>query len=380
VAISLKARSRSGGMLHQCLIAVLTVSCGGGIGWAIGSYSNRSDLVSAIVAQSGNVPLRKGMVWIPGGVFMMGSDDDKASPNERPAHTVRVRGFSMDRAPVTNSQFAAFVAATRYVTTAERPPSWDTLKVQLPAGTPKPPDEVLQPGALVFVGTRHPVDLAEYTLWWRYIPGASWRYPTGPGSTIVGKGDHPVAQVSYEDAEAYARWMGKRLPTEAEWEFAAQGGRERARYPWGDEFAPHGQRMANVWSGSAQPFPVVGAVGQGVHGTSPVCAFPANGYGLCDMSGNVWEWVADWYRADAFALAATDGMNEDPRGPADSYDPDDPSVKVDAPKRVIRGGSFLCDESYCLGYRVSARRGNDPYTSASHVGFRLVSSNRGPER
>jgi len=287
---------------------------------------------------------------------------------------VRVHGFWMDRTPVTNAQFAVFVAATGYVTTAEHPPDWETLKAQLPAGTPKPSEGVLVPGAMVFVGTERPVDLNDYTQWWRYVPGADWRHPEGPGSTVVGKENCPVVQVSYDDALAYARWIGKRLPTEAEWEFAARGGLAQATYAWGNEFAPQGRRMGNVWEGSAQPFPVVSSSAEGTHSTSRVCTFPPNGYGLCDMTGNVWQWVADWYRADAFQLA-TQGLEPvDPQGPIASYDPDEPGVPEDAPKRVIRGGSFLCSQAYCMSYRPSARRGSDPYTSMPHIGFRLVSS------
>jgi formylglycine-generating enzyme required for sulfatase activity len=312
------------------------------------------------------------MMWIPGGEFVMGSDASLAKPNEHPAHRVRVHGFWMDRTAVTNAEFGAFVAATGYVTTAERPPRWETLEVQLPPGTPKPPDDELMPGAMVFVGTDRPVDLDDYSQWWRYVPGANWRHPQGPESSIAGKDDHPVVQVSYEDALAYARWAGKRLPTEAEWEFAARGGLEQATYVWGNEFALQGRKMANVWEGSSEPFPVVRPESEAAVGTSRVCTFPPNGYGLCDMTGNTWQWVADWYRADAYARISDDPQPVDPQGPHDSYDPEDSGAPQNAPKRVIRGGSFLCNQSYCLSYRPSARRGGDPYTSMSHIGFRLV--------
>jgi formylglycine-generating enzyme required for sulfatase activity len=312
------------------------------------------------------------MVWIPGGEFLMGSTSVEAKPNERPAHRVRVHGFWMDRTPVTNAEFAAFVTATNYVTVAERRPDWDTLKGQLPLETPRPSDSELVPGAMVFVGTDRPVDLKDATQWWRFVPGANWTHPQGPTSTTVGKDDYPVVQVSYDDALAYAQWIGKRLPTEAEWEFAARGGIEQATYAWGNEFAPHGRKMANVWEGSAQRFPVIGPLTAVEHGTSPVCSFPPNRYGLCDITGNVWQWVADWYRADAFALEAQGPEPSDPKGPRDSYDPDELGSPVNAPKRVIRGGSFLCTREYCLNYRPSARRGADPYTGMSHIGFRLV--------
>jgi formylglycine-generating enzyme len=207
--------------------------------------------------------------------------------------------------------------------------------------------------------------------WWSYVPGANWRHPGGPRTSIEGRDNYPVVQVSYEDAQAYARWVGKRLPTEAEWEFAARGGLKQATYAWGNEFAPQGRKMANVWEGSAEPFPVAGELQNHTHGTSAVCSFPPNAYGLCDMTGNVWQWVMDWYRADAYTLVK-DAEAVDPTGPKNSYDPYDPGVPENAPKRVIRGGSFLCSASYCLGYRPSARRGSDPFTSMPHVGFRLV--------
>ncbi|AJG23539.1 formylglycine-generating enzyme family protein [Cupriavidus basilensis] len=314
------------------------------------------------------------MAWIADGDFLMGSDHPLAQANERPAHKTRVHGFWMDRHHVTNAEFRAFVAATGYVTTAEQKPDWETLKVQLPPGTPRPPDSVLVPGGLVFVGTDRPVPLSDYARWWRFAPGADWRHPKGPGSSIEGKDAHPVVQVSYADAQAYARWVGKRLPTEAEWEFAARGGLEQATYAWGDQFSPGGKQMANVWQGQqAHPFPVVSPKAGGALGTSAAGTFPANGYGLYDMTGNAWQWVADWYRADQFKRAAgADRVAVDPQGPADSWDPSEPGVPEQAPRRVIRGGSFLCNQDYCLSYRPSARRGTDPYASMSHLGFRLV--------
>ncbi|WP_458765644.1 formylglycine-generating enzyme family protein [Cupriavidus basilensis] len=316
----------------------------------------------------------KDMAWVPGGEFLMGSDHKLAQANERPAHKVRVHGFWMDRHHVTNAEFATFVRATGYVTTAERKPEWETLRVQLPPGTPRPPDSAMVAGGMVFVGTNRPVPLQDYSRWWRYVPGADWRHPNGPDSNITGKDDHPVVQVSYEDAQAYAKWAGKRLPTEAEWEFAARGGLEQATYGWGDQFAPDGRQMANVWQGQqVQPFPVVSAKAGGALGTSPVGTFPANGYGLSDMTGNAWQWVADWYRADQFKREAVSArLLDNPAGPGESWDPSEPGVPTDAPRRVTRGGSFLCNEDYCLSYRPSARRGTDPYNSMSHLGFRLV--------
>ncbi|KWW38445.1 formylglycine-generating enzyme [Cupriavidus metallidurans] len=315
-----------------------------------------------------------GMVHVPGGEFLMGSDHKMSQANERPAHKVQVKAFWMDQHHVTNADFRKFVEATGYLTTAERKPDWETLRVQLPAGTPRPPDSAMVAGGMVFVGTNSPVPLREYWRWWRFVPGADWRHPTGPGSSIEGKDNHPVVQVSYEDAQAYAKWAGKRLPTEAEWEFAARGGLEQATYAWGDKFAPDGRQMANVWQGQqVQPFPVVSAKAGGAAGTSAVGTFPGNGYGLYDMTGNAWQWVADWYRADQFRREATvAAVLQNPTGPTDSWDPTEPGVPVSAPKRVTRGGSFLCNEDFCLSYRPSARRGTDPYTSMSHLGFRLV--------
>jgi len=315
-----------------------------------------------------------GMVWIPGGEFLMGSDHKLAQSNERPTHRVKVGGFWMDRHHVTNADFRKFIKATRYVTTAERKPDWETLRVQVPPGTPRPPESALVPGAMVFVGTERPVPLDDYSQWWRFVPGANWQHPRGPGSSIQGKDDHPVVQVSYEDAQAYAKWAGKRLPTEAEWEFAARGGLEQATYAWGDDFEPAGKTMLNFWNTQKRPFPVVSPKAGGATGTSPVETFPANGYGLYDMTGNAWQWVTDWYRADYFRMLSYSKLVVNPVGPAESYDPEDRGVPAAAPKRVTRGGSFLCNVDYCLSYRPSARRGTDPYNPMSHLGFRLVTS------
>jgi len=342
------------------------------VGYLAGPMFTRDPIPVSQVVEGKGTRGAESMVWIPGGEFLMGSDHELARPNERPTHRVRVNGFWMDRTHVTNAQFAEFVKATGYLTTAERKPDWEALRVQVPAGTPRPPDSQLIAGAMVFVGTESEVPLNDWSQWWRYMPGADWRHPHGPGSDIAGKDDHPVVQVSYEDATAYARWAGKRLPTEAEWEFAARGGIEQATYSWGDEYLLDGKVMANTWDTRARPFPVVSAKAGGAAGTSRVKTFAANGYGLYDMTGNAWQWVADWYRYDYFANQAARGVIENPPGPDDSYDPEDRFTPPGAPKRVTRGGSFLCNVDYCLSYRPSARRGNDPFNPMSHIGFRLV--------
>lgn len=312
-----------------------------------------------------------GMAWIHGGEFIMGSSSSLANRNEQPAHKVQVNGFWMDKTDVTNAQFEAFVKATGYVTTAEKKPDWETIKVQVLPGTPKPSEDNLVPGAMVFIGTKEPVPLNDASIWWRFVPGANWRHPSGPQSDIIGKEDYPVVQVSYQDALAYAKWAGKRLPTEAEWEFAARGGLEQKDYVWGNEFQPKGKSMAKIFPGN---FPVVEPEYQTLINPSKVGSYPPNAYGLYDMAGNVWQWVADWYRADAFVLQSKSSLALNPQGPEDSFDPSHAYEPIHAPKRVTRGGSFLCDPNFCRSYRPSARRGVDPYNPMGHIGFRLVKS------
>lgn len=317
-----------------------------------------------------------GMALIPAGEFTMGSDADYALPNERPAHRVKVSAFLMDKHPVTNAAFEKFVAATGYKTVAERAVDWEEIKKQVPPGTPKPPDEALQPGSLVFRPTDGPVPLDDMSGWWVWTTGANWRQPEGPGSDLKGREDHPVVQVAWEDAAAYAKWAGKRLPTEAEWEYAARGGFDGKRYAWGDEERPEGTWHANRWNGE---FPYKNTKEDGFAGTSPVGSFPANGYGLFDMGGNVWNWCADIYHGSAHAeKSGDDAVCCDPQGPATAAeqrplrgDPSPPDVPG-ALRRVMKGGSFLCSPSYCESYRPSARRGTSPDTGSSHVGFRCV--------
>ncbi len=305
------------------------------------------------------------MVWVPGGEFTMGTDDPAAWNVEKPAHRVRVSGFWMDETEVTNARFGAFVEATGYVTVAERPVNWEEIRRQVPPGTPRPSDEMLQPGSLVFTPTGGAVPLDDAAQWWRWVTGASWRQPEGPGSSSGGREDHPVVHVAFEDAAAFAAWAGKRLPTEAEWEFAARGGLEGATFVWGADPVSQERPQANIWQGD---FPWKNTRADGYAGTAPVGSFAPNGYGLVDMAGNVWEWCADWYRPDTYAARAGGAPAENPTGPAGSLDPQNPWQ----PERVTRGGSFLCHESYCSAYRPSARRGTAVDTGLCHLGFRGV--------
>ncbi len=309
------------------------------------------------------------MAWIPGGEFTMGTDELNSMTNERPAHRVRIDGFWIDEHDVTNADFAKFVEATHYVTIAERPIDWEQMKTQVPPGTPKPPDEKLQPGSLVYTPPNHPVDLRDMSQWWTWTTGANWRHPEGPQSDLKGRENHPVVQVAWDDAVAYAKWAGKRLPTEAEWEFAARGGLERKRFAWGDEFRPDGKFMANTFTGE---FPFHNTAADGFAGTAPVKSFPPNGYGLYDMAGNVWNWCSDIYSADAYAAMSPTEICFNPTGATATFNPlrDVPS----AVERVTKGGSFLCNADYCESYRPSARRGTPPDTGTAHIGFRCAMS------
>jgi Uncharacterized conserved protein len=294
------------------------------------------------------------MVWIPSGEFWMG---EEGLPDARPLHMVHVKGFYMDRHVVTNEDFQKFVKATGYTTVAER-----ALRTE---DFPDIDPEMLEPGSIVFVPPKDKVALDDHLQWWQWVKGACWNHPEGPESSLRGREKHPVVHIAYEDAEAYARWIGKRIPTEAEWEYAARGGLSKKAYPWGAEYKPQGRFMANTWQGS---FPMKDSGEDGFVGTSPVGSFPPNGYGLYDMAGNVWQWTADWYRPDYYRRLPQGQLNFDPQGPTDSYDPLEPGIQ----KKVQRGGSFLCAEEYCARYRTGAR-GKGEYTSgAPHVGFRLV--------
>jgi formylglycine-generating enzyme required for sulfatase activity len=305
--------------------------------------------------QEGVLP--SGMLLIPAGVFDMGSEEHY--PEEAPVHQVQVHGFYMDSGPVTNEQFARFVDATGYRTVAERPLN--------PADFPGAPAENLVPGSMVFQRTSGPVNLRDYSNWWRWQPGAYWKNPHGPSGY---RSDHPVVHVAYEDVEAYALWAGKDLPSEAEWEYAARGGLQNATFTWGNEEMPDGKPMANRWHGE---FPWNNQLTDGYQGTSPVGSFPANGYGLFDMAGNVWEWTSDWYGTHhAETSKSCCGMIVNPRvtSPAQSYDPNQPQFRI--PRRVVKGGSHLCAPNYCLRYRPAARQPQMVDTGMSHIGFRCI--------
>jgi sulfatase modifying factor 1 len=298
------------------------------------------------------------MAWIPGGTFLMGSNDHY--PEEAPAHRVTVGGFWMDQHAVTNADFRRFVEATGHVTLAERPVD--------PANYPGAKPELLEPSAVVFRKTVGPVDLRDPHNWWTYVRGANWRHPRGPGSTLQGLWKHPVVHVAWEDVEAYAKWAGKALPTEAEWEFAARGGLEGAEYVWGDELAPGGKSMCNHWQGE---FPWQNLLSDGYEWTAPVGSFPPNGYGLYEMTGNVWEWTTDWYQEHG-EIERPCCTLLDPRGgeAEQSHDPRQPDVRV--PRKVMKGGSYLCAPNYCRRYRPAARMAQPVDTAIGHLGFRCI--------
>jgi sulfatase modifying factor 1 len=311
-------------------------------------------------------PVPQGMVWIPGGEFSMGAQGAadmndvgmNATLDSRPIHRVYVDGFFMDKTDVTNAEFARFVKATGYITVAERKPRAENY----PGAAP----EDLVAGSVVFSPPDHPVPLNNHLQWWSYVRGANWRHPLGPDTNIVGKDNYPVLHIAYDDAEAYAKWAGKRLPTEAEWEFAARGGLAGKPYVWGDDFRMGGKWMANTHQGH---FPDKDSGADGYTGIAPVAKFPPNGYGLYDMAGNVWQWTSDWYRPDYYKqLADRGGVARNPQGPQSAYDPQEPGHA----KKTQRGGSFLCTDQYCSRYMVGTRGKGDTDTGTNHLGFRCV--------
>lgn len=339
---------------------------------SISCHSNIPSRFGAVADSTQNFMASKnastdGMVSIPAGTYMMGADDNQALDDEFPKHQVSVDAFLIDEHEVTNAEFAAFVNATHYVTTAEQKPNWEELKKQLPPNTPKPPDDKLVASSLVFTPPKQEVDLNNYAQWWSWVQGANWRHPDGPNSTIKGKDNLPVVQVSWDDAMAYAKWTGKRLPTEAEWEWAARGGLLDNVYSWGNENLDAGKPKANTWEGK---FPNINTKRDGYYGVAPVKSYAPNGYGLYDMAGNVWEWCSDWYRNDYYKTMNKTGGVKNPKGPNTSYDPEEPYT----PKKSLRGGSFMCNKSYCTGYRVSRRMKSSSDSGSSNTGFRCVKS------
>lgn len=329
--------------------------------------TSSSTTFAATVANSTTPPAAApaGMVWIPGGEFSMGStieseglcDIPGITRDALPVHRVYVDGFWMDATELTNEEFEKFVAATGYVTIAERTPTKEEF--------PDAPPESLVAGSTVFTPTKTDVPLDNYIQWWRYQPGANWRHPEGPQSDIKGREKFPVVQLAYDDVMAYAKWAGKRLPTEAEWEFAARGGLTAKLYAWGDDFDPAKKPVANTYQGK---FPVKDTGVDGFTGLSPVKSFAPNAYGLYDVGGNAWEWVSDWYRPDYYAELAKSGVARNPKGPDSPFDPSEPDQK----KRVQRGGSFLCTDEYCSRYMVGTRGKGEVSTASNHVGVRFV--------
>lgn len=342
--------------------------------WAIGDRKSANPIDAARQSFGPTIqnqnpppgPTPDGMVWIPGGEFSMGANDPpdmdevgmKATLDARPIHRVYVDGFYMDKTDVTNKEFAEFVKATGYVTVAERIPRREDY--------PTAPPENLVAGSVVFAPPDHPVPLNDHLQWWTYVPGASWRHPLGPQSDINGKDNNPVVQIAYEDAVAFAKWAGKRLPTEAEWEFAARGGLEGKPFVWGDQFRPNGKWMANTHQGH---FPDRDTGDDGYVGIAPVAQFPPNPYGLYDMAGNVWQWTSDWYRPDYYQqLASARGVTRNPQGPDSPFDPSEPMER----KKAHRGGSFLCTDQYCSRYIVGTRGKGEITTGTNHLSFRCV--------
>ncbi|MEE9362108.1 MAG: formylglycine-generating enzyme family protein [Cellulophaga sp.] len=310
-------------------------------------------------------PSTEGMLFIPKGNFTMGANNEQARNDEYPPHNVQIDGFWMDETEVTNAEFRAFVEATGYITYAERVPDWEEMKKQLPPGTQKPHDSLLTAGSLVFKPAPNRVNLNDYSQWWEWKNNANWKQPQGPGSTIEGKDNYPVVHICWFDAVAYATWAGKRLPTEAEWEYASRGGLEKNIYPWGNEGINEGKSKANSWEGE---FPHQNTKKDQHYYAAPVKSYAPNGYGLYDMAGNVWEWCNDKYDYDYYKrFKNTTAIN--PKGPEKSYDPMDPYT----PNRVQRGGSFLCNDVYCSGYRTASRMKSSPDTGLLHAGFRCVS-------
>ncbi len=312
----------------------------------------------------------EGMIWIPAGTFKQGAvaQDKIAMAHEKPQHDVSVDGFFMDITEVTNAQFSKFVEETGYITVAERDIDWEEMKKQLPEGTPKPHDSILQPGSLLFKKTKTSVpNLYDFSQWWQWSIGANWKHPIGKNSSIEGKDDHPVVHISYEDAIAYCDWAGRRLPTEAEWEHAARANKKNTTYFWGDDLTKLSQN-ANSWEGE---FPVFNTLEDGFERSAPVKSYPANAFGLFDMAGNVWEWTSDWYNVNYYSeLVSSNKPIINPKGASEAYNPTNPYLE----EKIIKGGSFLCSYTYCASYRISSRMGSSLDSSSEHIGFRTVAT------
>lgn len=311
----------------------------------------------------------KGMVWVPGGHFTQGAreGDSFALDHEKPAHPVAVDGFFMDITEVTNDQFSEFVKQTGYITIAEREIQWNELKKQLPDGTPKPHDSILQPGSLVFKKTKTSVpNLYDFSQWWEWRIGANWKHPKGPGSSIEGKGNYPVVHIAYPDAVAYCKWAGRKLPTEAQWELAASAGMNNKPFTWDDNVAELDTK-ANTWTGE---FPTQNDQKDGFENKAPVKSFPPNSYGLYDMAGNVWEWTQDWYHVDYYKQLLNKGVIHNPEGAKKAFNPNNPYAQ----EKIIKGGSFLCSDSYCASYRISARMATSIDSGQEHLGFRTIAT------
>lgn len=331
------------------------------------SLKTPSNPIHSVLKTDDIAPAPKGMVFIKGGMFIMGAIAQSNTMDAQPPHNVRISPFYMDETEVTNAQFSQFIDQTKYITVAERAIKWEELKVMLPADTPKPSDEDLQPGSLVFAPPQKKVPLDNMSRWWKWIKGASWKHPEGPKSSLTGRENYPVVHIAYEDAIAYTKWAGKRLPTEAEWEFAARGGVEGTEFAWGTQLNPEGKYLANYFQGD---FPYNNTHEDGFIGLAPSKSYPANAYGLYDMIGNVWELCDDWYAVEDYKNSCHGALEENPKGPGKTADINDPY----AIKHVSKGGSFLCSEQYCSNFKPSGRQGSMHDSGMSHTGFRCVKS------
>jgi sulfatase modifying factor 1 len=341
-------------------------------GGATGGDSGTGDITGLTKPDGPSPP---GMVWVPGGEFAMGGDDDKARPDEQPLHQVKVSGFWMDATEITNAQFRKFVEATKYVTVSEKGLDRQAYTSRLREGQPPPKDAELVPGSLVF---RPPptITVQQHNRWWQFDPAANWQMPLGKGTDIKGKDDHPVLHISWVDAMAYCKWAGKSLPTEAQWERAARGGKDNMPYTWGKEKYPKGKHMANIWQGN---FPQENLKVDGHVHSAPVKSYPPNDFGLYDMAGNVWEWTSDFYHHEFYQVQKAAGVSVNPLGPATGFDPRyvrNPRLRPDAPQYVMRGGSFLSADSYSTDYKPSRRMKAAPQETLMDLGFRCVMSSK----